>query len=54
MNIPLKIKVITTKYVLDMEGEGEYCIKVYPLERGIVMKVDRECNILVGDISTPP
>ena len=42
------------KICIDMEGEGEYCIKVYPLERGIVMKIDGKCNILVGDISTPP
>ena len=41
------------KICIDMDGEGEDCIKVYPLERGIVMKVDGECNILVGDISTP-
>ena len=41
------------KICIDMEGEGEDCIKVYPLERGIVMKVDGECNILVGDISNP-
>ena len=42
------------KICIDMEGEGEDCIKVYPLERGIVMKVDGDCNIFVGDISTPP
>ena len=41
------------KICIDMDGEGEDCIKVYPLERGIVIKVDGECNILVGDISTP-
>ena len=41
------------KICIDMEGEGEDCIKVYPLERGIVMKVDGECNIFVGDISNP-
>ena len=41
------------KICIDMEGEGEDCIKVYPLERGIIMKVDGECNILVGDISNP-
>ncbi|MDC0557308.1 hypothetical protein OAO34_05935 [Candidatus Poseidoniaceae archaeon] len=41
------------KICIDMDGEGEECIKVYPLERGIVMKVDGECNILVGDISNP-
>ena len=41
------------KICIDMDGEGEDCIKVYPLERGIVMKVDGECNILVSDIGTP-
>ena len=39
---------------VDFEEEDEDCIDVYPFERGIVMKQDGECEILVSDINDPP
>ena len=51
----------------EVEDEGDYykicvtegydeetdCIRVYPLDRGAVMKNSGECTVLVSDISTP-
>ena len=34
--------------------DGDNCIKVYPLERGMIMKVDGECEAYVSDINDPP
>lgn len=36
----------------DSDSESD-CLKVYPMERGAVMKVDYMCIILVSDISNP-
>jgi hypothetical protein len=36
----------------DSDSEPD-CIKVYPMERGAVMKTEYDCNILVSDISNP-
>ena len=36
----------------DIEQENE-CIKVYTLDRGIVIKEGDACDVMVGDISTP-
>ena len=42
------------KICIDMEGEGEECIKVYPFERGMIMQLDGECMTYVSDIDPPP
>ena len=34
-------------------GDDSECIKVYPLDRGIVMKNEDSCDVMVSDISTP-
>ena len=36
----------------DSDSESD-CLKVYPMERGAVMKVDSMCVLLVSDISNP-
>lgn len=34
--------------------DGDDCIKVYPFERGMIMKIDGECEAYVSDINDPP
>ena len=42
------------KICISLEDEGEDCIKVYPFERGIILKVDGACEAMVSDIDQPP
>ena len=42
------------KICIKFEDEGEDCIKVYPFERGIILKVGGECEAMVSDIDQPP
>ena len=42
------------KICINLEDEGEDCIKVYPFERGIILKVDGTCEAMVSDIDQPP
>ncbi|MEC8670335.1 MAG: hypothetical protein VXY11_03820 [Candidatus Thermoplasmatota archaeon] len=37
----------------DIDDDDSECIKVYPLDRGIVMKNEYSCDVMVSDISTP-
>ena len=39
---------------IEFDGEGEDCVKVYPFERGLIMKVDGQCEAFVSDINDPP
>ena len=39
--------------VAENEDDDTDCIRVYPLDRGAVMKNSGECMVLVSDISTP-
>lgn len=40
------------EFCVDDDGDEE-CIEVYTLDRGIVMKEEDACDVMVGDISTP-
>ena len=42
------------KICIEFDGEGEDCVKVYPFERGMIMKVDGLCEAFVSDINDPP
>ena len=39
---------------VEFDGEGEDCVNVYPFERGLIMKVDGQCEAFVSDINDPP